>query len=380
MENRKKFFIITTIPVSFIFFRGQITFLKNVFDIHLVSSSGSQLDEICEKESVKGFEIDMARDIDLLKDLKSLFKLIKLFNREKPHVIHCNTPKGSLLSLVAGFITRVPHRIYYVHGLRYEGDKGAKRKILMLMEKVSSLFSTHIIAVSNGVKATMEQEITKKHIDVIGYGSVNGLDVDLFNRNDYDVKRIKEGLQINEADFVYGFVGRLVGDKGINELIEAFKAISSKYNNAKLVLVGYYEDKLDPLKESTLDEIKRNTNIINLGFQKDVKPYLAILDIFVFPSYREGFGISLMEANAMGVPAISSDITGCNEIIEEGMNGFLIEPHDEKSLYDKMEYAYLNKDVIEEMSVKSREIIKKKFSQQFVWENSLEKYKKIVRV
>ena len=380
MYPKPKFFLITTVPISLIFFKGQIAFLKNEFDVNLVSSPGEKLDEATREENVKSHYISMAREINLAKDIRGLFKFIRLFSTEKPELIHCNTPKGSLLSLFAGFVTGVPHRIYYVHGLRYQGALGFKKKLLMFLEKVSCFCATDIIAVSDGVRKVLNKQITKKQIKVIGFGSSNGLDLKSFNKSFYDAEKIRQELGISGNDLVFGFVGRLVGDKGINELVHSFKTLSDNHKNNKLVLIGNFENKLDPLKKSTLEEIQENKNIFYLGFQSDIKPYLAIFDVFVFPSYREGFGISLMEANAMGVPAISSDIIGCNEIIKDGINGFLIEPGNENELYKKMEYCIINKNTIGGMALNCREIIRSKYSQEFVWENSLNLYKEIANV
>lgn len=372
MSDKKKLFIVTTVPMSFVFFKGQLILLREEFDVTLISSPELELYKTAEFNRVKSHGILMKREISLLNDLISLFKLIRYFYKNRPDMVHGNTPKGSFLSMIAAYFCKVPTRIYYVHGLRYQGIAGLKRKLLMTMEKLSCYFATDIIAVSNGVQAVLHSDqITSKKITVIWNGSVNGIDLDYFDPLHTDVHDIRPTHGIAEDDFVFGFLGRLVGDKGINELVDAFHIISKRYPKIKLLLVGSYENDLDPLSEDTILTIKTNSNIIEAGIQRDVRSYLKAMDVFVFPSYREGFGIVLMEAAAMNVPAISSDIIGCNEIIEDGINGFLIPVKNREALLKAMTFALENPSVIEAMSKDTRQMIKSKFEQEELWKNTI---------
>lgn len=372
MGSKKKLFLVTTVPMSFVFFKGQLLLLKEQFDVILISSPEPALFDTAKANKVKSKGIKMAREIDLFSDLISLFHLLFYFCRNRPDVLHANTPKASLLSLAAAWFCRVDTRIYYVHGLRYQGTTGLKKKLLMNMEKISCFFATDIIAVSNGVKLVLQSDqITSKKITVIWNGSVNGIDLDYFDPLHTDVQDIRATHGIAEDDFVFGFLGRLVGDKGINELVDAFHIISKRYPKIKLLLVGSYENDLDPLSEDTILTIKTNSNIIEAGIQRDVRSYLKAMDVFVFPSYREGFGIVLMEAAAMNVPAISSDIIGCNEIIEDGINGFLIPVKNREALLKAMTFALENPSVIEAMSKDTRQMIKSKFEQEELWKNTI---------
>ncbi|WP_226063980.1 glycosyltransferase family 4 protein [Kaistella polysaccharea] len=378
MVIKKKLFIVTTVPMSFVFFKGQLLKLREKFDVTLISSPESALYETADFNKVKSHGIKMAREISLFSDLVSLFKLLLYFYKNRPDLLHANTPKGSFLSLSAAWFCKVPTRIYYVHGLRYQGTNGLKKKLLMSMERISCFFATDIIAVSKGVREVLHTDkITKEKIKVIWNGSANGIDLNYFDPNHSDVKNIRPTFAIAEDDFVFGFLGRLVRDKGINELVEAFNQLNGEYSKIKLLLVGSYEDHLDPLREETISVIKRNNNIIEAGVQYDVRSYLNAMDLFVFPSYREGFGIVLMEAAAMNVPAISSDIIGCNEIIEDHVNGFLIPPKNHTVLYEKMKYALENKDTITTMSQVPRDLISAKFEQRRLWEELLKFYDKI---
>ena len=343
----------------------------------LISSGEDLLYNIANYEKVNYHAINIKRDISILDDIKSLISFIKIFKREKPNFIHCNTPKASFIGLLAGYLCNVPNRLYFVHCLRYHGSNGRKRKFLMLMERLSCFFATNIIAVSNSVKNSMKNELKVDNVKVVGFGSSNGIDTTKFKKNKYNIKSIRKELGIQEVDFVYGFVGRLVGDKGINELVEAFVKLDKTYVNIKLLLVGPFENELDPLKETTKKVINDNQNIILAGYQKDVKPYLAIMNLFVFPSYREGFGIVLMEAAAMQLPSIASNIIGCNEVVIDGETGILIPPKNEVELYNTMEYSNLNKSEFIQMGLKAEKVIKKRFSHEDVWAKYLREYKEI---
>jgi len=377
--DKKKLFFVTTVPISLIFFKGQLSYLKQYFDIEIVSSSGKFLEETCLNEKVKGNVIEMKREISILKDIKSLYKLIKLFKIIKPDIIHGGTPKAGLLSMIAGWISGVPNRIYYIHGLRYQGDNGIKKQILIVMEKLTCYFATNIFSVSNGVKKQLTKDrITSKKITIIGNGSVNGIDTNYFSKSNKNIPILKDDFGIDGSHYVYGFIGRLVKDKGINELVYAFLQINKTKPNTKLVLVGNYEDSLDPLEPVIINEITTNKNIIHVGFQKDVRPFLKIMHTFVFPSYREGFGISLMEASAMEIPCISSNIIGCNEIITNMRNGLLIEPKSVMQLKNAMIRLLEDKKLYKQMKKATRNLIIEKYNQKKVWKKTLLAYKNIV--
>lgn len=371
---KEKFFLITTVSKSLNFFKEQISHLNQFYDVTLISSPSAELKEIATRENVNYKGIKMNREIALFNDIKSLISLIIFFVKERPTVLHCNTPKASLLGLIAAYITRVPNRIYYIHGLRYEGVTGIKRKILIAMEKISCFCANKIVAVSFGVQEIVQNDLTSKKVDVIHNGSPNGMVIDDFINSQYNKSEIREELNILKSDFVYGFVGRIVGDKGINELIEAFQVLNEEYKNTKLLLIGLYEEELDPLKKEIIEEIKNNQNIIELGFQKDVKKYLSIINVFVSPSYREGFGLSLLEANLMGKPVIATKVTGYTEIVTQGENGFLIPIKNSEELKNKMEWSLLNSEIILKMKDQCINIVKEKYNHVDVLKHALNYY------
>ena len=265
---KKKLLIVSTVSTTLNFFGGQIEFLNNEFDVELVSSPNDQLYGISQREGVKAHGVKMMREISLLKDLKSLFQLISLFKKVKPDIVHGNTPKGGLLSMVSSWVARVPHRVYYVHGLRYEGDFGIKRKILMNIERISCYLATNIISVSHGVKGNLAKDkITKKDILIIGNGSANGIDSIEYSRESIEDEGLRGKYNIADSDLLFGYVGRLVGDKGINELVTVFSELNKTHKHIKLLMVGWYEDLLDPLQEHIKKEIINFLMVLKYHFQ-----------------------------------------------------------------------------------------------------------------
>ncbi|MAV94315.1 MAG: glycosyltransferase family 1 protein [Euryarchaeota archaeon] len=375
---KERFYIITTVPVSLGFFFGQAQILKRKFDVEVVSSSGEFLTKFANAEKVKCHVVDMERDISILKDLKSLFEMTLLFLRKKPNYIHGNTPKAGLISMISGWLTRVPKRIYYVHGLRYQGATGLKKLLLMTMEKVSCRLATHVFSVSQGLKDTLYKDnITNKSVKVIGSGSINGIDEHDFSRNNQSIPIINTNKRIAETDFVYGFVGRLVADKGINELVTAFLAINSNYENTRLVLVGPYEAHLSQLDIRTQNAIEQHPSIIRYDWQSDVRPFYKLMDIFVFPSYREGFGVSLIEALSMEVPVICSNISGCDEIIKDNETGILVRKFSIDGLAEAMISLMDNKKKRLKLAKKGRSEVIRKYKREKVWENTLAAYQSL---
>ncbi len=379
MTNRKKLIRLTTHSQTLGLLKGQIAFLSKEMDVILVAKDTGNLRQLAEEEGVQYRDIDMHREISLVNDIRSLCSLIKLFFHERPDIVHANTPKGALLGMIAAWITRVPHRIYNVNGLRFETATGNFRKLLIVMERIACAFANKVIPQSNGVADVLRKEhITKKPLKVILNGSGNGVNIERFNPNQPQIV-----IQANEirGDFkgiTYVFVGRLVGDKGVNELVEAFDCLSKEFGDIRLNLVGPLEQDLDPLKPSTLDTIQNNNQIIAFGKQKDVRPYLCASDIFVLPSYREGFPNVVLEAGAMGLPVIVTDVNGATDAIIDGGTGYIIPKGNVEALYNAMKKLYLDSKIRNEMARKSRQSIASRFNAPEVWNALLKEYRSLL--
>lgn len=375
----KKFFFVTTIATSLNFFKGQYQLLSEDFDITAIASHKDDLLKIGENNGIKTHYIPMEREISLFKDFYSLICFICYFIKERPYIVHGNTPKGSLLSMIAAWITKVPVRIYMCHGLRYQGCGGFKRKLLMFMERISCRCATEVMCVSNGVKEVLiEDKITNKEPVVIWNGSVSGIDTIKFNPENFkDNSNLKQQYNLNENDFILTFVGRIVKDKGINELVEAVNILHSKYANIKLLLIGGFENTGNPVSDITKKIIDESDFIIATGPQSNIASFLSITNLFVFPSYREGFGLSLMEAGAMGVPSLASNIPGCNEVVIDGQTGILIPSHSSQAIIDSIEKLYNNRELLNKIKSNCRNSIIERYEQNKLWQYYREFYLKL---
>ena len=377
----------STIPLSLnVLLKGQLKFLSEFYDIVGISSEGQLLDEVKQREGIKTIEVNMERGISPLKDLTSLYKLYKILKTEKPVIVHSITPKAGLLTMLSGKMAGVPIRIHTFTGLIFPTRKGMVQKLLISMDKLLCSAATHIYPEGEGVrKDLINYKITSKSLKVIGNGNVNGIDLKYFSPDQVTEEQktlLKKELNIEEEDFVFVFVGRLVGDKGINELVKAFSLINKKENSqrhSKLLLVGPLEQELDPLHPDTLEEIENNPDIISVGFQKDVRPYFAISDALAFPSYREGFPNVVMQAGAMELPSIVSDINGCNEIIIENQNGVIVPVKNSEKLGEAMERMKSDTDYYQKLKMNARPMIEARYEQSVIWDALLSEYKKLIK-
>jgi glycosyltransferase involved in cell wall biosynthesis len=377
----------STIPLSLnVLLKGQLKFLNGFFEIVGISSDGQLLDEVRQREGIKTIAVNMERGISPVKDLVSLFILYHILKSEKPVIVHSITPKAGLLTMLAGKMAGVPIRIHTFTGLIFPTKKGMIQKVLINMDRLLCGAATNIYPEGQGVKKDLiNYNITSKPLKVIANGNVNGIDLDYFspdNISDNQKELLRQNLGINSSNFIFVFVGRLVGDKGINELLQAFSQISRNADPskpAKLLLIGPLEEHLDPLQPETLKEIKNNPDVLELGFQKDIRPYLAISDALVFPSYREGFPNVVMQAGAMGLPSIVSDINGCNEIIVEGQNGMIIPAKNSEKLESAMRKFLSDTDHYHRLKENARPMIESRYEQSVIWNELLNEYKTLLK-
>ena len=351
----KKLLMVTTIPMILeTWLKGQPKFLSQHFEVEVVTSSSATNSAIAAEEGVPVVGIDMSRQITPLKDLLSLIRLIRYIRRFKPDIVYSTTPKAGLLTMVASFFCAVPVRVHCIVGLPLIEASGLRRELLVLMERITYFFATHLYCNSFGLKTYIEQHLSSKTVKVIANGSVNGVDTTLFNDN-YSAEQkmqLRQKLSIDDDATVLTFIGRIVRDKGVNELIEAFEQLSQRYPSLILLLIGPSEEHLDPVDAQTAKCISEHKKIRRIDYLEDVRPYLAISDLFVLPSYREGLPNVLIEAGCFDLPLIATDINGCNEVVIDGENGLLIEKKSVKSLTDAVS-TLLDDDALYERLKKS---------------------------
>ncbi|WP_010178372.1 glycosyltransferase family 4 protein [Aquimarina agarilytica] len=380
---------VTTVPVSLGgLLKGQLKFMSNYYEILGISSEGSAsinstIYNVAEDEGIRVIPVEMTRKITPIKDLKAVYQLYKVFKKEKPDIVHSHTPKAGTLGMLAAKLAGVPNRLHTIAGLPLLVVTGPKRKLLNFVEKLTYSCATKIYPNSYGLKDIIVENkfIAEEKTKVIAKGSSNGIDTSYFDPSlysDSEKEDLKKQLSIKQSDVVFLFVGRLVKDKGINELIEAFKKISVEFDQAKLLLVGTYEKDLDPLLPDTETEINTNSNIISVGWQNDVRPFFSIADVLTFPSYREGFPNVVMQAGAMGLPSIVTDINGCNEIVSEGINGLIIPVQSTKALYSSMKKLLIDHKLKEDLGSNSRAVIVNSYERTFVWQQLLKEYKALI--
>ncbi len=353
--------------------------MSEFFEVVGISSSGTELEEVQQREKIRVEAVEMTRQITPFQDLKSLWKLYQILKKEKPEVVHTHTPKAGFLGMMAAKFAGVPTRMHTVAGMPLMEATGLKRRILNMVEKTTYSFATHIYPNSKGLYEFIlnEKFTSTTKLKIIGQGSSNGIDTDYFSPEtilDNQKEELKSELGVQKEDFVFIFVGRLVKDKGINELISAYSKL--KTQNSKLLLVGPFEPELDPLSSETLKKIESDPTILSVGFQSDVRPYFAISDCLVFPSYREGFPNVVLQAGAMGLPSIVSNINGCNEIISHHQNGIIIPVKDPNALQEAMGKLKSDKELYENLKVNARLDITSRFEQKRIWEELKAEYEK----
>lgn len=379
----QKLIRITTVPQSLRgLLRGQLRFMSDYYEVVGISSPGEILDEVQKNEGVRAIPITMTRAITPIQDLKSVFQLYRIFKKEKPLIVHTHTPKAGTVGMLAAKLAGVPHRLHTVAGLPLLVVSGKKRRLLDAVEKFTYACATKVYPNSYGlldiIKANKYAPDSK--LKVIANGSSNGINTKLFDAaliGESDKENLRKQLGIPKEAFVFIFVGRLVGDKGINELVAAFRRMALENQSVKLLLVGPSEPDLDPLQPATLHEIESNPSIIPAGYQSDVKPYFAISNALVFPSYREGFPNVVMQAGAMGLPCAVSDINGCNEIVAEGENGIIFPVQDAEAVYQAMLKLSKNSEFTQKLRNNARKMIVDRYEQQLVWEGILHEYQSL---
>lgn len=383
--------------------------MNQFYEVIAVSACAEKLAQVAKRYGVKYDPIEMTREISPLQDLRSLWEFFRLCKKEKPFIVHSHTPKAGVVGMMGAMLAGVPNRLHTVAGLPLMEATGLKRTVLNFVEQLTYACATKVYPNSRGLYDFIlaEKFCNASKLKVLGNGSSNGIDSTYFDRSHFPKvhqQKLRTKLKIQPDDFVFIFVGRLVGDKGINELVTAFKNLNPSHcedegrsnlkattiynqhpsphtphptsNNFKLLLVGPLETELDPLQPSTLSEIEHNENIISVGYQEDVRPYFALADALVFPSYREGFPNVVLQAGAMGLPSIVTNINGCNEIIKDHQNGLIIPVKDTSALEKAMRQLQNDTTLYQSLQYEARKKIVTHYEQKLIWQAILEEYNK----
>ncbi len=381
----KKLIRITTVPMALRYLLpGQMHFMAgNGFDVLMISAAGKELADVIENEHCRHMIVPMTRKITPIRDLVCLFRLIKIFRKERPDIVHTHTPKAGLLGMLAAKICGVKTRIHTVAGLPLMAETGFKYRLLIFIEKLTYAAASNVWPNSRSLfQFIKEKKLCKPgKLHIIAKGSTNGININRFNESALDentVREIKQQVNFSGDNTYLLCIGRLVKDKGIVELVHVFKQLQSNNNSLRLILVGEYEPGLDPLPEEILHEIKTNPAIIHINWSNRVEYFMHIADLFVFPSHREGFPNVLLQAGAMGLPVICSHITGNVDIISNNETGLIFEKGNEQQMLKLLQYALAHPQHMQTMAGQLQQLINKDYRQENIWQNMLQAYKSLV--
>lgn len=371
---------ITTVPVSLlVLLKGQMKYMsEHGFEVTMISSPGEEVPKLLEQEKCAHIPVMLTRKITPFQDLKSLIQLTRILKKIKPDIVHTHTPKAGLIGMWAAKLAGVPIRLHTIAGLPWVESSGIMRKVLIFVEKLTAFAAHEIFPNSFLQKKFMESlNIANGKMKVLGKGSSNGINTDHFSINDSIQQAslsLKSQAKLSSNGWVWIFVGRIVKDKGIAELLNAFTELSLHFPEDQLWMVGAPEPDLDPLEKKHQLMLSKHPQIKSWGFQQDIRPYLAAAKVMVFPSYREGFPNVPLQAGSMGCMLLLSDINGCNEIVENGIDGKLVPSKNTKLLLTAMMETRSNLDETNAFAKKIQQKIIDNYNQNTLWQIMLKEY------
>lgn len=379
----KKICIVTTIDLSLdkLFPDFYPLLIDKNYEVVGICAEGTHIENI-RRQGVRVITVPMTREFTPVQDSKCLWMLYKIFKHEKFDIIHYSTPKAALLTAVAGRLVRCPALIYSLRGLGYTAFSGLKRAVAKFCEKIACRYAHLVIAISNSLKdeAIKEKLLQANRIKVLGAGSSKGVNLDQFQLNEKTTagaNNIRRSLGIGNSDVVIGYAGRFAEEKGIIELLQAFENICRRNNKVHLILVGD-QDQRNPLPDKIFATIKEHQNIQMIPWQENVSSYIAAMDIFVLASYREGFGNSLIEASAMQVPVVATDIPGCRDAVVNGKTGLFVKPHDAMHLEKALNELIENPSKRIMMGKNGKQWVRKNFDRKTIWARLIEVYEQML--
>ena len=348
----------------------------------MASSDGPELEEVKNREQCPHQVISMTRSITPFRDLQALYQMYRFLKKERPEIVHSHTPKAGLIAMLAAKMAGVPHRIHTIAGLRFMTASGLQRRILVWMEKLTAGAANHVWPNSPSLKDYLlnHRLVNRKKMEVIGKGSSNGINLSRFNRSSLDPGRLKMILEQTGFDPQLKYllcIGRIVRDKGIEELTKAFTSLATGDANVRLVLVGSFEDDLDPVSPETRNILHTHPQIILTGWSDAVEYYLSFATLLVHPSHREGFPNVLMQAGAMHCPVICSSIEGNIDIIEHQETGLLFPAKSEEELGATIRRALTHPEQMQLYADANENRIRTWFEQVAVHRLILEKYRQL---
>lgn len=375
---------ITTVPWSFVFIRGQGKFMESRrLAVTAVSSAGDELGHFGASEGIATRSVEMRRAIAPIHDFGAICRLVHTLNSIRPTIVHAHTPKGGLVGMIAAWLTRTPVRVYHIRGLPYMTASGRRRIILKWTERISCKLAHQVFCVSHSIReiAITDGICPADKVMVFLGGSGNGVDAaNRFNPDRFPVQdraALRTACGIDREEMVIGFVGRVVRDKGIEELATAWKSIKKTHPNARLLLVGPREPQ-DPVAIETLAGLMNDRRVRFVGDVNDTSKYYAMLDLVALPTYREGFPNVPLEAASMGVPVVATNIPGCVDAVQDGVTGTLVPPRDAEALQEAIEMYLNDPDLRAKHGKAGRERVLRDFRQEDIWEAIYQEYVRLL--
>lgn len=378
---------ITTIPETLYFLTGQVSYMKSKgLEVHALSSPGDDLGKFGRQEGIAVHAVEMPRRITPVQDLIAIRRLWRSLRAIKPQIVHAHTPKGCLLGMISAWLARVPVRVYHVHGLPFVTATGLKRTLLRLSERASCLLATQVYSVSHANRdvITAEGLCSPRKIKVLLNGSINGLDAaGRFNPERVGVDagqgtRAQYGIPTGAT--VLGFVGRIVRDKGLIELAEAWQTLRADFADLHMLVVGPFEPQ-DPVPDAVKAMLQTDERIHLAGMvgPDEMPAYYAAMDLLVLPTYREGFPYVPMEAAAMGLPVVASRVPGCTEAVQDGVTGTLVPARDAAALTAALRQYLENPDVRHQHGQAGRARMLRDYLPEALWNAQYEEYVALLR-
>lgn len=349
-----------------------IYFSKRGYKEYIICSPSEEIYKYSKSHNFNYKEIPILRSISFWRDLRATWEICEYIKKEKIDIVVGHTPKGGVLAMLASFVMHIPIRIYFRHGLVYETSSGIKRKLLILMDRLAAFLSTKVVCVSPSVcKKSLENKLNPASKQLLLHkGTCNGINVEKFcrdNINERTIELLRNQLGLSGDSFVIGYVGRLVKDKGIIELVDAFNVLQKKSINIKLLLVGMLEER-DSLPKDIISRIQDNASIICTGYvdNSSIENYYALMDLFILPSYREGFPTSILEASSMKLPVVTTKATGCIDAISHGKTGYFVN-HDKYEIASVIQKYICDDELREKHGMAGRVFVEEDFDQCIIW-------------
>jgi len=376
---------ITTAPISLkVLLSGQMKYMQeNGFDVVMVSSDGKELGDVKANEGCRHHIIPMTRRMTPFADVRCLWLLYRFFKKEKPAIVHSHTPKAGLLSMLAAKLAGVKIRIHTIAGLRFVTTKGFSRRVLIFMEKLTGKAATHVWPNSFSLEEYIKENklVSPAKLEVIGWGSSNGIKLSRYSPAAIEEEKLQDTKKLIQYDpsFIYFLsVGRIVHDKGMDELLNAFVRLYSINPAVRLLLVGAFEDEVDPVSDTTRQLINTHPAVIMAGWSDAVEYFMPLSFALVHPSHREGFPNVLLQAGAMGCPVICSRIDGNIDIVKHQQTGLIFEVKNEDELYSQLKYALENPAILQQYATTLRRQIEQYFDQPIVHSLLHKKYMELL--